>query len=186
MDSFKIYYVQDDYVKFLRSFDDKVTIIKEAGKSRPFVGIIYTINDFKYFAPFSSPEKDEDGNITQEYKNYFKKNNNPTYERIEDLKYGIIRINNMIPIPESEIINFEIDDIQDENYKQILQDQFIYCNNNKTRILHKANKLYNQVTIKKVRHYIQLSCNYSLLEAKCMEYIMLKEVASVAQQRTSE
>jgi protein AbiQ len=176
-----IYHVQEEYIKYLRKFDKKVTIIKDSGKSRPFVGIVYQINEFKYFAPFSSPEKDENGNITEEYKKYFNKNNVPAYERISDLKYGVILINNMIPIPESELIFFKIDDIQDENYKNILKDQFIYCDDNKQKIIDKAFKLYKLVVKNKQPHFANISCKFKLLEKKCLEYQGMKEIQEIAE-----
>lgn len=170
MDSLKLYHVEKDYISFLREFDRKVTIVKENGKLRPYVGIVYEIEGFNYFAPFSSPEKDENGELTEEYKQYFDKNNKTTYERIEDLKYGTININNMIPVPNSQLISFNIDDIEDKQYQSILKDQFIYCDNNKTRIIGKANKLYKQVTKNKIPHFVNLSCNFKLIEQKCREY----------------
>lgn len=170
MDILGIFHVQKDYINYLRIFDKKVTIIKDEGMLRPFVGIVFNINGFNYFAPFSSPEKDLNGDLTESYIKYFDKDNNPTYERIEDLKYGIIRINNMIPVANSQLIRFNIEAIEDENYKNILKDQFIYCNNNKTRIFDKSTKLYKLVSVKKVFHYINLSCNFKLLEQKCLEY----------------
>ena len=170
MTTLKIYHVQQEYIRYLRQFDKKVTIIKDTGNARPYVGIVFQINGLNYFAPFSSPEKDDDGNLIVEYKNYFNKNNVPTYERIDDLKYGVILINNMIPIMESQLIYFDIDGIQDEKYKSILKDEFIYCNDNKERIINKAKKLYKLVTNYKQVHFVKLSCDFKLLEQKCLEY----------------
>jgi len=180
MNILKIYHVQEEYIKFLRKYDDKVTIIKEHGKPRPYVGIVYEINGFKYFAPFSSPEKDDDGNLTEDYKKCFSRNSNPTYEKIEELKYGTIQINNMIPVPETELIYFEIDNIEDKNYRTILKDQFVYCDNNKERILNKANKLYKMVTVFKQPHFVGLSCRFKLLEQKCKEYEYAKRIEKQA------
>lgn len=175
MEKLKIYHVTEEYIRYLRNFDNKVTIIKDYGKARPYVGEVFQINQFKYFAPFSSPEKDNDGNLTEDYKKYYKKNNNPTYEKIEDLKYGTIQINNMIPVSEQELIYFEIEQIEDENYKVILSDQFIYCDNNKERIINKAKKLYKYVVISKNPHFANLSCNFKLLEQRCKEYESIKQ-----------
>jgi protein AbiQ len=182
MDTLKIYHVKEEYIKYLRIFDNKVTIVKDEGKARPYVGIVFEINEYKYFAPFSSPEKDSNGEINEEYKKRYGKNSIVTYEKIEDLKYGTIKINNMIPIHESQLIYFKIDDIIDEKYRNILQDQFIYCDNNKERILNKANKLYKLVTIYKNAHFISVSCNFKLLEQKCLEYQQIIEVAEEAAQ----
>lgn len=182
MNSLHIYYVKNEYIEFLRNFDKKVTIIKDSEKQRPYIGIVFQIKEFKYFAPFSSPEKDEKGDITENYKKYFSQSGNITYERIENLKYGIIRLNNMIPLPDSEIVCFDIDEIEDDKYKLILKDQFIYCDNNKDKILKKASKLYKMVTIYKNTHFIDISCNFKLLESRMLEYIAIKEAAATIEE----
>ena len=179
-DKMQIYHVDEDYVKYLRRFDEKVTIVKDKGKQRPYVGIVYNFDKMKYFAPFSSPEKDDGDNLTQEYRDKYSDNSKCTYEQIEKLKYGTILINNMIPISENQLISFDIDKITDENYKTILKDQFIYCNDNKDRILKKAKKLYKMVTTYRQAHFVSVSCNFKFLEQKCLEYESINKIDKVA------
>lgn len=50
----KIYYLKNDYIDYLRQFDNKVAYNKNS--TRPYVGIVYRINEFNYFAPLSSPK----------------------------------------------------------------------------------------------------------------------------------
>ena len=50
----KLYYISNDYIDYLRKFDDKVRFNKN--HSRPYVGIVYTYNNNNYFAPLSSPK----------------------------------------------------------------------------------------------------------------------------------
>lgn len=47
----RIYRIKDEYIDFLRKYDEKVSKNKE--ETRPFVGIVFEINNFKYFAPLS-------------------------------------------------------------------------------------------------------------------------------------
>ena len=48
--------VDEDYCNFLRKFDNKVAYNYDYKKNRPFVGVLFKINDCKYFAPLSSPK----------------------------------------------------------------------------------------------------------------------------------
>ena len=82
-----LYYISNDYIDYLRKFDDKVRFNKN--HSRPYVGIVYTYNNNNYFAPLSSPK--------------------PKYQKtkktaidiwlIDEGKLGVINFNNMIPCP---------------------------------------------------------------------------------------
>ena len=115
-------------------------------------------------------KKDKDGNLTEKYKNKFKRGSSPLFEKIENLKYGTIQINNMIPVPESELIPFDIEAESDVTYKTVLTDQFIYIDNHKARILKKAQNLYKFVTEKKMPAFVNMSCEFKLLEEKCDSY----------------
>ena len=50
----KIYYLDENYINYLRKFDTKVAYNKN--QTRPYIGIVYTFNGFNYFAPLSSPK----------------------------------------------------------------------------------------------------------------------------------
>lgn len=113
------------------------------GNSRPYIGILFTINDFNYFAPLSSPKVDNEGELTEKYKKKFQAENRPTFERIDNLKYGTVNISNMIPVGEEQIIDINIDTLKDQKCKKLLQEQFIYCDNNKKEIYDKAKKSMN-------------------------------------------
>ena len=52
----KIVRVNTNYCDYLRKFDNKVPYNKNEKELRPFVGILFTINDCEYFAPLSSPK----------------------------------------------------------------------------------------------------------------------------------
>ena len=44
------------YCDYLRKYDSKVPYNFDRKKNRPFVGVLFEVNDFKYFAPLSSPK----------------------------------------------------------------------------------------------------------------------------------
>lgn len=51
------YLVNSDYCEYLRKSDPCVPHTMEHKSARPFVGIVFTINDFRYYAPLSSPKQ---------------------------------------------------------------------------------------------------------------------------------
>ena len=50
----RFYHVKDDYINFLRKYDEKVA--DNNHETRPYVGIVLEIDSMKYYAPFSSPQ----------------------------------------------------------------------------------------------------------------------------------
>ena len=56
MENFKIVRIDTDYSDYLRKFDTKVIYNKGSKKLRPFIGILFKINKWEYFAPLSSPK----------------------------------------------------------------------------------------------------------------------------------
>jgi protein AbiQ len=53
----KLYTIKDAYIEYLRTFDNKVMLNKDA--KRKYIGVVLSIDNFNYFVPLSSP-KDED------------------------------------------------------------------------------------------------------------------------------
>ena len=54
MKNLKIYYISESYINYLRQFDKNVAYNKNT--TRPYIGIVYTYNNFNYFAPLASPK----------------------------------------------------------------------------------------------------------------------------------
>lgn len=55
MKKLKLYFIEDKYIEYLRKYDKRVAYNKIP--NRPYIGIVYTYNNFTYFAPLSSPKK---------------------------------------------------------------------------------------------------------------------------------
>ena len=52
------WYVADKrYVKYLKSIDSKVQDIEYGNNLKPYIGVLITIDDFKYYIPISSADK---------------------------------------------------------------------------------------------------------------------------------
>ena len=54
MKTLKIYYMDDKYINYLRTFDSKDPFNKNT--TRPYIGVVYSFNYKNYFAPLSSPK----------------------------------------------------------------------------------------------------------------------------------
>lgn len=159
----KLYNVEDDYVDFLKTFDSKVPDNKI--EKRPFVGVVFTISGYNFFAPLSSPKLKHCG-----------MSNAADFHKINGGSQGAINFNNMIPIPNSELILIDIDSITDKNYKNLLNSQLRFINSVQEVLKKKAEKLYrlvgsddrilsnNQIKIK------QRCINFGLLQEKMKEF----------------
>lgn len=81
----------------------------------------------------------------------------------------------MIPVPLESV---ELLDIKSKSYgyKRLLSEQYSYINKpeNKQKIMDKATKIYSVVTksskSKMVKFYKELSCDFKILEEKCLQY----------------
>ena len=54
MENLKIYKVEDKYIRYLHSIDDKVQHNKNA--KRPYVGVVFSFGGFNYFVPMEFPK----------------------------------------------------------------------------------------------------------------------------------
>ena len=81
----------------------------------------------------------------------------------------------MIPVPQESVYLLDIQN-KSYGYKRLLSEQYSYINkpDNKQKIIDKAEKIYNIVTEDKKskvsKFYKDLSCNFKLLEEKCIKY----------------
>ena len=162
---FKLVRVDANYCDYLRIFDNKVAYNKNEKELRPFVGILFTINDFEYFAPLSSPKP-----------KHLKMHNTIDFFKIENGKLGAINFNNMIPVTKG---NYKIIDLNKNNlsskekkYQELLKDQLNWLNENYIQVKNKSYKLYNMYVNQKLSDNIRnRCCDFKLLEEKCNEYV---------------
>lgn len=157
MEKLKIYRVTDHYIRFLNSRDSRVQYNK--GASRPYVGIVFRFGGMNYFVPMESP-KPNHANI-KAGKHILK---------IDGGKYGLLGFNNMIPVHKDALIEFDIDAEPDEKYKNLLKRQVSLCNRMKADILNHAQMTYFDVTQKKNKFLMSISCDFKKLEMACKSY----------------
>ncbi|MBU5228151.1 type III toxin-antitoxin system ToxN/AbiQ family toxin [Clostridium senegalense] len=161
MKDVNIFRVNSNYIRYLNKFDAKVMYNKDNLHTRPYVGIVLDINNLNYFAPLTSPKPKHE-----------KMKNNLGFMkiRLKDNEYGAVNINNMIPIKEDQLIKFNINDEKDNKYKKLLKNQFKFLYRNADNIHHSALKLYEKVVIQKDINFINMCCDFKVLENKCLEY----------------
>ena len=46
MKNLKLYYIDEEYINYLREFDNNVAYNKN--KTRPYIGVVYTYNNYNY------------------------------------------------------------------------------------------------------------------------------------------
>lgn len=128
----KFYHIKDDYISFLKNFDNKVPDNKN--EKRPYIGIVLDIKGIKYYAPFSSPKP-----------KHQKMKNSKDFRKINHGLYGAINFNNMIPVVDSALIFFDINTIPDFKYRRLLQNQYQYIKNDSEQILKTAAALHTLI-----------------------------------------
>ena len=116
MRNFKIVHVNSDYCDYLRKFDSKVSYNKGSKKLRPFVGILFKIDKWEYFAPLSSPKPKH--KLMKNRLDFFK---------IKNGELGAINFNNMISVTKSNYTEIDLHntnlDIEERKYQNMLKKQ---------------------------------------------------------------
>ena len=159
MNSIKFYIISEKYIEYLSKFDNHVSWNKN--QKRPYIGVVLEIKNILYFAPLYSYKK-----------KYDKYKENASFIRVENRKgekLSIIRFAEMIPVCKNaiELLDFEA---RGDKYKNLLQAEYEFINDNKIKIYTKARKIYKNVVKTKIPFYIDISCDFKLLEEKCIEY----------------
>lgn len=159
MKGLKIYYIDESYINYLRKFDSNVAYNKNS--TRPYIGIVYTYNNYNYFAPLYSP-KPKHIEINPKSIDIFK---------IKNGELGVVNINNMIPTP-IEVLTEVLPTITDIKYKKLLEEQLTFLNNHKAELFKKITHFQNMYRKGHLyENILNRSCNFLLLEEKFKEYV---------------
>lgn len=164
MQGFIIVQVDYKYCNYLRNFDERVPFNSGVKRNRPFIGVLFQVNDIEYFTPLSSPKE-----------KHKKMKNTIDFIKIDNGNLGAINFNNMIPIKKEcyEEINLmaKTKNEAENKYYHMLYLQLIWLNRNYIRVTKKAHNLYYFYKANKLKENVsKRCCNFSLLEEKCHEY----------------
>lgn len=163
--NFKIVIVNSEYCDYLRRFDNKVPYNKNKKELRPFIGILFKIENCEYFAPLSSSKP-----------KHKTMKNTIDFLKIKDGELGALNFNNMIPVKENNYaivnLNKPAFNESEQKYQKMLIEQLDWLNAHYRQIKSKSFKLYNLYINDKLPKNIKIRCcNFKLLEEKCKEYI---------------
>ena len=115
-DKFILVRINTDYCNYLRRFDNKVPYNFNEKELRPFVGVLFKVNNLMYFAPLSSPKP-----------KHLKLKAKLDFLKIDSGKLGAINFNNMLPVLENNIIYLDLNKIpnnkKEEKYINLLKEQ---------------------------------------------------------------
>lgn len=162
--NFKLVKIDYKYCDFLRKYDARVPYNSGIKELRPFVGVLFAVNDMEYFAPLSSPKE-----------KHLKMRNTIDFYKIDDGKLGAINFNNMIPVNSNnyKLINLNAipRNIDEKKYYKLLSEQLDYLNEHYFQIINKSYKLYTLYNENKLsKNIVSRCCNFKLLEEKCLLY----------------
>lgn len=157
MESLRIYRVEEKYIRFLKSRDARVQDNK--GRRRPYVGVVLYVGSYKYFVPMESP-KPNHANIKP----------GRHIMKLDEGRLGLLGFNNMIPVPDEALIEFDINNEPDKQYADLLRRQAFFINRNKASIYGHASSTYYSVVNKKNTFLQKICCDFKKLERACNQY----------------
>ena len=169
----KLYAITDEYINYLRKFDNRVSDNKEDKRKvmRKYLGIVLTINEMNYYIPMSSPKKSDykENEIRKSIVPIVRIVSNEEKDNVPVLK-GTLRISNMIPVPDSELILYEPKKETNKDYKILVEKELVFIEKNEEMIKKYAKIIYNQRINDYDVSYIKNVVNFKLLEEKCKKY----------------
>lgn len=177
MEEFKIYSVTDNYIEYLRQTVPGVYSNKQDNRThtRKYVGTVLEMHGFKYYVPMSSP-KENDYQVAGNGK-VIKKSIIPIIRMTEkngeekELK-GTLRISHMIPVPESELLLYDLDNEPDEDYKALVNAEAIFIRKNSDKIRNNAEIMYKQKLVNdESAGYVKSALDFVKLEEMCRNYV---------------
>ena len=151
------YKINETYIEPLQIIDSDVRISTGEKRTRPYVGVVLTIQDRLFFAPLSSPAKFPNTLNSNDLKIAKAKKSN-----IEKRRLSIKVINNkhvhlcniiigkIIPVPSSQISEISINDLlsstisSERKYGDLLQKEYYAVNAMKDTIYDKALRFYTK------------------------------------------
>ena len=166
--NFSFFRVDAEYCDFLRKQDPCVPYTMDRKSIRPFVGLVFSVNGFSYYAPLTSPKP-----------KHLRMKNQVDFLKINQGVWGAINLNNMIPVHPMSLkkVDMKITDTdtkEDVAYKSLLSNQLSWCNSNRETILKRAKKLYEMIVSGKA--WASLAgrcCDFSLDEQQCERYCQM-------------
>lgn len=183
IEKFGFYSINAEYLKYLHDKDSEVYYnIKYHTLKKPFIGIIIGLGSVKYFIPLTSAKEKH-----KKWKNVsdthfliyeFVKSSLNIQDHIYKSDDGhkkihilsVLDIKKMIPVPDGEFEYIDFDQLGDDRYKDLFEKEYAFCLKIKSKILSKAEELYNDQKKNKVIR--KMCCDFIKLEDASNEWNM--------------
>ena len=167
------YVVDKEYIRYLTQFDSRVGYVEYGERLKLHVGILLSIGEFYYYVPISSAKP-----------KHHKMSNSLDFHKLQDEStkylYAVLNINNMIPVPDSCLVQLKYDKIENfrsfsnekekTDYIYLLQKEKRLIDNVQETLQNKALKLYRKCIAKPDSSLAARCCNFRMLEEKCCAY----------------
>ena len=160
MDNIKLYEINVNYITYLSTYAPHLFQNKKAGQrnERKYIGIVFQINNLDYFAPLSS----------------FKDKHKLMKEGLDFIKikdYAVINLNNMFPVPPSEVKYVDIRNERDPHYRALLLAEYRFIKSIQEKIRKNAQNVYKLKLKDGNNSALGKRCNdFLLLEKACENY----------------
>lgn len=161
-DSLKLYAIDSEYVKYLQQFDPNVKDNTKNGRIRPYTGVVFEIDRFKYYIPLCSPKPKH--NNMQDKLDFIK------IQDGNELK-AVLNISNMIPVLDTQISLIDIEK-EETTYQDLLNKEHIIIKKKADKIIKNANILYKKTTEQREfnENLAKRCADFKKLEEKCSGY----------------
>lgn len=182
-----IYSVSDRYITYLRSDERLKNVLENEEETRThtrkYLGVVLKNDNFNYFIPFSSPKRKDyieapDGTkqVRQSIIPIIRMTSQDSITGEVELK-GTLKLNNMIPVPDSELMSYDVSQETDIGYRQVVNKEWEFIRRHLNIIRKNARVLYNQKTKsdilfaeKKKPGYLDNTVDFQYAESKCREF----------------
>lgn len=166
--SLSFYSVDENYLEFLRHSEiqsrgfsrvPKIDKGLQENTEKFYCGIVFNVHGFNYFTSVSSYNKENSGNFVIHYP--------------DGRVMASLRFNYMIPVPREALVYKDFSQIKDTNYRKLVYTEWRSCVQNETIIRRKAHNAWYAVYSNygnPNNHFVKNSCDFPLLEKKCIEY----------------
>lgn len=158
-EEYGFYRIEKDYLEYLHNIDNQVFFKDEEDYDRkPHLGLLVGIEGYIYCIPLTSSKQrhlnwqniTEHNYVIYEIVNQDELRPRDVYRRFskEPLKYkkllSVLEIRKMIPVNNTVVSKIIFDDVEDEDYRNLLLKEYRFLGNYKKQILEKAQDLYSK------------------------------------------
>lgn len=164
-----LYKLDNEYIDYLQENEKRYRGFTKvsnnnydsSNNAKPYIGVIFEINEFKYFVPLTHPKTHYDNN-----RKFFDRISYPIItEKGRD--YGRLMFCYMIPVSDINVYErININNIKDTQYKNILRTQYYFINSqsHNQKIIDKAFNLYKKIHNHPNHYLYKYCCAFELLE----------------------